>query len=57
MRFLVSTEITENDILLFSVFGSFGKIFSLNMKTEIQPNTFSSLFSIFSENKNRKQPN
>jgi len=48
MRFLVSTENIENKILLFSVFGSFGKI--LKMKTEIQPNTFSSPFSISSEN-------
>jgi len=57
MRFLVSTENTENEILLFLIFGLFGKIFSLKMKTEIQPNTFSSLFSIFSENENKKQPN
>jgi len=54
MRFLVSTENTENEILLFSVFGSFGKIFSLKMKTEIQPNKFLSPFSIFSKNENRK---
>jgi len=54
MRFLVSTE---NEILLFPVFGSLGKIFSLKLKTEIQPNTFSSSFSISSENENRKQPN
>ena len=54
MRFLTSTE---NEILLFPVFGSFGKIFSLKMKTEIQPNTFPLLFSISSENENRKQPN
>jgi len=54
MRFLVSTE---NEILLFPVFGSFGKIFSLKMKIEIQPNTFPSPFSISSENENRKQPN
>jgi len=27
------------------------------MFSEIQPNTFSSPFSIFSENENRKQPN
>jgi len=32
MKFLVSIE---NTILLFSIFGSFGKIFSLKMKTEI----------------------
>jgi len=57
MRFLVSTENTKNEILLFPVFGSFGKIFSLKMKTKIQPNTFPSPFSISSENENRKQPN
>jgi len=50
MRFLISTKNTENEILLFLVFGSFGKIFLLKIKTEIQPNTFLSLFSIFSEN-------
>jgi len=54
MRFLVSTE---NEILLLPIFGSFGKIFSLKMKTEIQPNTFSSPFYISSKNENRKQPN
>jgi len=54
MRFLVSTE---NEILLFPVFGSFGKIFLLKMKTEIQPNTFPSSFSISSENENKKQSN
>jgi len=42
---------------LFPVFGLFGKIFSLKMKTEIQLNTFLSSFSISSENKDRKQPN
>ena len=52
MRFLVSTE---NKILLFSIFYLFGKIFSLEIKTKIQPNAFSSPFSISSENKNRKQ--
>jgi len=57
MRFLVSTENTENEILLFPVFGSFGKIFSLKMKTEIQSNTFTSPFFISSENENRKQAN
>jgi len=31
MKFLVATE---NEILLFSVFGSFGKIFSQKMKTK-----------------------
>jgi len=50
MRFLVSTE---NEILLFPVFGSFEKIFSLKMKTEIQPNAFPSPFSISSENKTK----
>jgi len=54
MRFLTSTK---NKILLFPVFGSFGNIFSLKMKIEIQPNTFPSPFSISGENKNRKQPN
>ena len=53
MRFMVSTENTENEILLFSVFDSFGKIFLLEMKTEIQPNTFLSPFSIFSKNENK----
>ena len=50
---------TENKILLFSIFGLFGKIFSLKIKTKIQPNTFLSLFSISIENKNKKtiQPN
>jgi len=43
MRFLVSAE---NEILLFSDFGSFRKIFSLKIKIKIQPNTFSSPFSI-----------
>jgi len=57
MRFLVSTENTENEILLFPVFGSFEKIFSLKIKTEIQPNTFPSPFSISSKNENRKQLN
>ena len=57
MKFLISTENTENEILLFPVFGSFRKIFLLKMKTEIQSNTCSSPFSISSENKNRKQPN
>jgi len=54
MRFLVSTE---NEILLFPVLGWFEKIFSLKMKTEIQPNTFPSPFSISNENENRKQLN
>ena len=40
MRFVVSTENTENEILLFPAFGSFEKTFSLKMKTKIQPNTF-----------------
>jgi len=51
MRFLVSTK---NEILLFPVFDLFEKIFSFS---KIQPNAFSSPFSIFSENKNRKQSN
>jgi len=51
MRFLISTE---NEILLFSVFGSFEKIFLLKMKTEFETNTFSSLFFISNENENRK---
>jgi len=57
MRFLVSIENTENEILLFSIFGSFEKIFSLKIFLKIQSNTFSSLFSISSENKNKKQLN
>jgi len=55
MRFLVSPE--NKIFLLFSFFGLFEKIFSFKMKTEIQPNTFLSPFSISSENDNRKQPN
>ena len=54
MRFLVSTK---NEILLFLVFCSFGKIFLLKMFSKIKPNAFSSPFSISSENENRKQPN
>jgi len=54
MRFLISTE---NEILLFSVFDSFEKIFLLEIFSKIQSNAFSSLFSIFSENENRKQSN
>jgi len=54
MRFLVSTE---NEILLFLIFCSFEKIFSLKMFSKIQPNAFPSLFSIYSENENRKQSN
>jgi len=34
MKFMVSTE-TENEILLFSVFDLFEKIFSLKLKTKI----------------------
>jgi len=49
MRFLVSTE---NEILLFPIFGLFGKTFSQKMKTEIQSNTFTSAFSISSKNEN-----
>ena len=51
------TENTENWILLFSFFGSFGKIFLLRMCSKIQPDTFPSPFSICSENENKKQPN
>ena len=54
MRFLISTE---NKILLFPIFGSFEKIFSLKMSSKIQPNAFPSSFSISNENENRKQPN
>jgi len=55
MRFLISNENTENETLLLSVFGSFEKIFSLKIFSKIQPNAFSSSFSIFSENENKKQ--
>jgi len=51
MRFLV---LTENEILLFSVFGLFEKIFSLKIFLKIQSNIFSSPFFISSRNKNRK---
>ena len=44
------------DFIFFS-FWFIWKNISLKMKTEIQPNTFSSPFSIFSENKNKKQQN
>jgi len=54
MKFLVSTE---NEILLFLVFGSFEKIFSLKMFSKIQPNAFLSPFFISSENENIKQSN
>jgi len=55
MKFLISTEENiKNEILLFPIFGSFEKIFSLKMFSKIQSNAFSSAFSIFSENKNRK---
>jgi len=54
MRFLI---LTENEILLFLIFGSFEKIFSLKMFSKIQPNAFPLPFSIFSENKNKKQSN
>jgi len=57
MRFFISTKNTENEILLFPIFGSFEKIFSLKIKTEIQPNTFLSPFFIFRKNKNEKQLN
>jgi len=53
MRFLVSTE---NGILLFLVFGSFKKIFSLKIFSKIQSNIFLS-FSISNENENKKQSN
>ena len=52
MRSLVSTE---NEILLFPIFGSFEKIFL--MFSKIQPNAFPSPFSISSKNENRKQQN
>ena len=51
MRFVVSTK---NEILLFSIFGSFEKIFLLKIFSKIQSNAFSLPFSIFSKNKNRK---
>jgi len=57
MRSLFSTENTENENLLFSFSGYFLFSFSLKMFLEIQPNTFSSPFSVFSENENTKQPN
>ena len=50
MRFLVSIE---NEILLFSIFGSFEKIFSLFLK--IQLNVF--LLSFFISSKNENRPN
>jgi len=54
MKFLF---LTENEILLFSFSGCFLFSFSLKIFLEIQPNTFSSPFSVFSENENKKQPN
>jgi len=57
MKFLFSTENTENENLLFSFSGCFLFSFSLKMFSEIQQNTFSSSFSVFSENESRKQPN
>jgi len=54
---MLSTENIENENLLFSFSGCFLFSFSLKMFSEIQPNTFSSLFSVLSENENRKQPN
>jgi len=54
MKFLISTENTENEILLFPIFGLFEKIFSLKMFSKIQPNAFSSSFSIFNKNENKK---
>ena len=38
MRFLILTENTENKILLFSVFGSFGKTFFSENENRKQPN-------------------
>jgi len=57
MGFLFSTENTENQNLLFLFSDYF--LFSLWLKMffEIQTNTFSSPFSIFNENENRKQVN
>jgi len=51
MRFLVSTE---NKILLFPDFGSFEKIFSLEIFSKIQPNTFSSLVKMKTKNNQTK---
>jgi len=55
MRFLFSIENTENENLLFSFSGCFMFSFSLKIFSEIQPNTFSSPFSVFNKNENRKQ--
>jgi len=44
MRFMVWTENTGDEILLFLVVGSFEKIFSLKMFLKIQPNAFPSPF-------------
>jgi len=49
--------LTENKILLFSFSGYFLFSFSLKIFSKIQPNTFSSPFSVFSENENTKQSN
>jgi len=57
MKCLFSTKNAENENLLFSFSGYFLFSFSLKMFSEIQPNTFSSPFSVFNENENRKQSN
>jgi len=57
MRFLFSTENTENENFLFSFSSCLLFSFSLKMFSEIKPNTFSSPFSVFSGNENRKQLN
>ena len=56
-RFLILTENTGNGILLFPIFDSFKKIFSLKIFSKIQPNASPLPFFIFSENKNKKQLN
>ena len=57
MKFLFLTENTENRILLFLFSDSFEKIILLKIFLKIQSNTFLSIFSILSKNKNRKQLN
>ena len=52
IKILISTG---NEILLFSIFDSFEKIFSLKMFSKIQTNAFSSPFSISNQNENTKQ--
>jgi len=54
--FQLKNIFTKNVILLFLFSGSVGKIFSLKMFSKIQSNTFPSLFFVFSENENKKQP-